>query len=42
VASLDESQRIALRESLRAHLPMASDGSINLVARAWAVRGVVP
>jgi hypothetical protein len=28
------------RERLRATLPMAADGSIHLIARAWAVRGV--
>lgn len=39
VASLDEEQRVALRERLRASLPVAADGSIALVARAWAVRG---
>lgn len=39
--SLSEEDRAALREYLRAHLPFASDGSIPLVARAWAVRGLV-
>lgn len=38
--SLSEEQRSALRESLRATLPIAADGSIHLIARAWAVRGV--
>jgi SAM-dependent methyltransferase len=42
VMSLDEPQRVALRERLRAELPTAADGSIHLVARAWAVRGTVP
>jgi hypothetical protein len=28
-----------LRERIRAALPVAADGSIALVARAWAVRG---
>jgi SAM-dependent methyltransferase len=37
--SLDEVRREALRERLRATLPTAPDGSIDLVARAWAVRG---
>jgi SAM-dependent methyltransferase len=37
--SLPEDRRAALREALRASLPMASDGSIPLTARAWAVRG---
>jgi len=39
VASLDTSRRDALREGLRRQLPAAADGSISLVARAWAVRG---
>ena len=38
--SLSEDQRAALRERLRAGLPIALDGSIPLVARTWAVRGV--
>lgn len=38
--SLSEDKRAALRERIRAGLPFASDGSIPLVARAWAVRGV--
>ncbi len=42
VMSLDEPQRVALRERLRVELPTAADGSIHLVARAWAVRGTVP
>jgi SAM-dependent methyltransferase len=37
--SLDEERRAALRERIRAGLPIAADGSISLVARAWAVRG---
>ena len=37
--SLSESRRAALRERLRATLPVAADGSIDLIARAWAVRG---
>jgi hypothetical protein len=37
--SLSEEQRAALRERLRAGLPFALDGSIPLVARAWAVCG---
>ena len=39
VASLDEARRTALRERIRAALPIAPDGSIHLIARAWAVRG---
>lgn len=38
--ALPEAQREALRERLRQSLPFALDGSIPLVARAWAVRGV--
>jgi hypothetical protein len=38
--SLSEERRIALREYLRSTLPIASDGSIHLIARAWAARGV--
>jgi SAM-dependent methyltransferase len=38
--SLSEERRTALRERLRASLPFALDGSIPLVARAWAVRGM--
>jgi hypothetical protein len=37
--SLSDEQRSALRERIRAGLPFAVDGSIPLVARAWAVRG---
>ncbi|MFL5383845.1 MAG: class I SAM-dependent methyltransferase [Longimicrobiaceae bacterium] len=36
---LDEERRAALRERIRVALPVAADGSIELVARAWAVRG---
>lgn len=37
--SLDEARRGALRERIRSRLPLEEDGSIPLVARAWAVRG---
>lgn len=37
--SLTEEARSALRDRLRATLPIQPDGSIPLVARAWAVRG---
>jgi SAM-dependent methyltransferase len=37
--SRDEAGRAALRERIRAALPVEADGSIRLVARAWAVRG---
>jgi SAM-dependent methyltransferase len=42
VASLDEAARERLRERLRQQLPAQPDGSIALIARAWAVRGVRP
>jgi SAM-dependent methyltransferase len=37
--SLDERARDRLRDRIRAELPVAADGTIRLVARAWAVRG---
>ena len=37
--SLSDERRAALRERIRAGLPFSPDGSIPLVARAWAVRG---
>lgn len=37
--SLDEAERVALRERLRESLPFTADGSLPLMARAWAVRG---
>jgi hypothetical protein len=40
--SLSEERRGALRERIRSNLPTANDGSIPLVARAWAVRGRAP
>jgi len=39
VVSLSEAKRTALRERLREMLPIALDGSISLIARAWAVKG---
>jgi len=39
VMALDDDRRRRLRDHLRAALPVAGDGSINLMARAWAVRG---
>ncbi|HZA96449.1 MAG TPA: class I SAM-dependent methyltransferase [Burkholderiaceae bacterium] len=39
--SLAEERRIALRDRIRETLPIAGDGSIALIARAWAVRGQV-
>jgi SAM-dependent methyltransferase len=40
--SLDEAARGKLRERLRGILPAARDGSIPLIARAWAVRSKQP
>jgi hypothetical protein len=40
--SLDEEKRAALRERIRAKLPVRPDGSIHLIARAWAVKGWTP
>jgi SAM-dependent methyltransferase len=37
--SLADPRREALRDLIRSRLPIAADGSISLVARAWAVRG---
>jgi SAM-dependent methyltransferase len=37
--SLSDERRATLRERIRARLPIAADGSIPLIARAWAVRG---
>jgi SAM-dependent methyltransferase len=37
--SLNEEDRVALRERLRATLPFSEDGAIRLIARAWTVRG---
>jgi SAM-dependent methyltransferase len=39
--SLDEVARARLRDRIRERLPIAADGSISLIARAWAVRGNV-
>lgn len=40
VASLSDEQRDALREELYRRLPINADGSIDLIARAWAVVGI--
>jgi SAM-dependent methyltransferase len=40
--SLDGDERARLRDHLRAQLPATADGSIELIARAWAVRGRKP
>jgi SAM-dependent methyltransferase len=38
--SLDEERRARLRERIHAGLPFQADGSIHLIARAWAARGI--
>ena len=38
--SLDEPARERLRELLRRRIPTQPDGTIALIARAWAVRGI--
>jgi len=40
--TLSEDHRTTLREEIRANLPIATDGSIHLMARAWAIRSVLP
>jgi SAM-dependent methyltransferase len=39
---LSEGDRAALHERIRSALPVSEDGSIRLIARAWAVRGRKP
>jgi SAM-dependent methyltransferase len=39
IATLTDAGRAALRDAVRARLPIADDGAIHLTARAWAVRG---
>jgi hypothetical protein len=39
--TLSEDQHFVLREEIRNNLPIASDGSIHLIARAWAIRGIL-
>ena len=40
--SLSEERRSMLRDRIRSKLPIAKDGSIHLIARAWAVRWRTP
>jgi len=42
LGTLSEDRQTRLREHVRAHLPIAKDGSIHLIARAFAVRGIEP
>jgi len=37
--ALGEDDRVRLRERIRAKLPVGADGSVALIARAWAVQG---
>lgn len=39
--SLDEAARVRLRETLKARIPVLPDGSIPMMARAWAIRARV-
>jgi hypothetical protein len=38
--SLDATDRDKIRDHLGDHLPVKADGSIELIARAWVVRGL--
>jgi SAM-dependent methyltransferase len=38
-ATLDDERKASLREQLLVTLPTAADGTIDLIGRAWAVRG---
>src|SRR5262245_18440733 len=40
--SLSEERRATLRDRIRSTLPIAEDGAIHLIARAWAVRAHTP
>jgi SAM-dependent methyltransferase len=40
--SLDQTARARLREHIRQRVPIAGDGSISSIARAWAIRATVP
>ena len=40
--SLSEDRRSRLRDRIRSQLPVAPDGTIQLIARAWALRGRAP
>jgi SAM-dependent methyltransferase len=42
ILSLTEKRRTSLSERLQQSLPMRADGTIHLMARAWAVSGVAP
>lgn len=38
---LSPDQQDALRDAVRARLPIAPDGSVSMIARAWAIRGTL-
>lgn len=40
--SLSETNREALKARIKSKLPIGENGTIGLIARAWAVRGIVP
>ena len=40
IQSLNETQRTALRAQLLNQLPINNDGTIDLIARVWAVKGI--
>jgi ubiquinone/menaquinone biosynthesis C-methylase UbiE len=42
LATLDDKSRSALKQQLSAALPVSEDGSIELIARSWAVSGKRP
>ena len=42
VLTLDEAETNKLRDALKASLPIQPDGSISMVARAWAAKGQIP
>jgi len=42
LASLPPAARDRIRDQLRARLTPSGDGPIAMLARAWAVQGVVP
>jgi hypothetical protein len=39
--SLDEGARAHLRDWIRARLPTRADGTISMIARAWAIQATV-
>lgn len=42
LSSLDPEKRARVRERAKTALPFNGDGSVDLIARAWAVRGTTP